>query len=389
MPAGQPLSVALCTEFLSGPANGTQIFLLNLIASLKAKHGDDVRLTIVLPKDGVKRDDARAVIDRADRVIRLKRGRWFNRLSWLMGRNSITRTIGRHDVYMSGFQWPLGGKDTPFIGIIHDLMPSEAASTGGSVKERLAQYLWNRSVSACAARAAAIVVPSGYTLERYDSLGFARPAISQVIPHGVDYGEWSHRQAGAFEDACATLNIGADEHYVLSVGQHVPRKNFGRLIEAFAGSAASDGKLVIVGKDNSETGALREIIAAKDLQDSVVLAGALPFAQLRALVQHARIFAFPSLYEGFGLPVLEAYAAGVPVITSNTTSLGEIAGDGALCVDPASVAELRGAIDRLWHDDDLRTQLIARGDAIARNATWDAAADRYLDLFRKMAGRHG
>jgi len=103
-------------------------------------------------------------------------------------------------------------------------------------------------------------------------------------------------------------------------------------------------------------------------------------------MKRARVFAFPSLFEGFGLPVLEAFAAGTPVITSKTTSLGEIAGDAAVLVDPEDVCEIGRMIARVWHDKEERSRLTVAGCARARQFRWKDAAKRYLEVFEIAAG---
>ena len=114
--------------------------------------------------------------------------------------------------------------------------------------------------------------------------------------------------------------------------------------------------------------------------------GYVPEAQLPALTAAATLFVYPSLYEGFGFPVAQAMAARVPVITSNVSSLPEVAGDGAVLVDPRSAAELRSAMERLLTSPDVRRELAERGFARAQNYRWEVAARKSWDFFERIAG---
>ncbi len=163
--------------------------------------------------------------------------------------------------------------------------------------------------------------------------------------------------------------------YMLYVGTLQPRKNLIRLIEAFArGVRHPDTQLVIAGR----AGWLSEPLVATaqrcGVADRVHLIGFVPDDDLPALLASARAFLFPSLYEGFGMPVLEAMASGVPVITSNTSALPEVAGDAALLVDPTDVNAIAAAISRFDGDDVLHAEFVARGLVHATHFSWQRCA---------------
>ena len=126
------------------------------------------------------------------------------------------------------------------------------------------------------------------------------------------------------------------ERFILFVGTLEPRKNLRRLIEAFADIADTDADvaLVIVGASGWLTSDLAPLVQQRDLADRIIFTGYVPDDELPHWYQAATIFCYPSLYEGFGLPVLEAMACGTPVVTSNTSSLPELAGDAAVLIDP-------------------------------------------------------
>lgn len=180
-----------------------------------------------------------------------------------------------------------------------------------------------------------------------------------------------------------TLSSQLGQHpYVLYVGTIQPRKNLARLIEAFAQAteAASDWRLVLVGKPGWLSGPIVQHAEALGLAERVIFTGYLPDAVLPALMAGASAFVFPSLYEGFGLPVLEAMAAGIPVLTSNTSSLPEVAGDAALLVDPQDTQAIASGIRRLTSDAELRTELRRRGLIQAASFTWERCAAQTLAL---------
>ncbi len=168
--------------------------------------------------------------------------------------------------------------------------------------------------------------------------------------------------------------------YFLYVGTIQPRKNLVRLIEAFALATQNDPhwRLVIVGKQGWLSGPIVQRAAEFGLTERVLFTGYLPDANIPMLLAGATAFVFPSLYEGFGLPVLEAMAAGIPVLTSNSSSLPEVAGDAALLVDPQETQAIAAGLTRLAQEADLRAELRTRGLAQAALFTWDRCAEQTL-----------
>lgn len=172
--------------------------------------------------------------------------------------------------------------------------------------------------------------------------------------------------------------------YILYVGALQPRKNLVRLIEAFdiAKKNIPDMKLVLAG----ETAWLAsEIIAARErsaYKNDIILTGRMSFEELRAFYQGARLFAFPSLYEGFGLPVLEAFASGIPVFTADNSSLRKVGGDAALYADALSVSDIAEKLVRLWNDEKLRADLITKGQEQLKKFSWDKCAKETLEYVK-------
>jgi glycosyltransferase involved in cell wall biosynthesis len=169
--------------------------------------------------------------------------------------------------------------------------------------------------------------------------------------------------------------------YLLFLGTMEPRKNLARLLDAVAKVGADVGPLVLAGADGWGNDELRPRIAELARQGRVRPLGYVPEPLRAPLLGGARAFVYPSLYEGFGWPPLEAMACGTPVITSNISALPEVVGDAALLVDPLDVDGLAAAILRLWDDEALRDDLRARGLARARLFTWDVTARLTLDAY--------
>jgi glycosyltransferase involved in cell wall biosynthesis len=173
---------------------------------------------------------------------------------------------------------------------------------------------------------------------------------------------------------------------VLAVGTLEPRKNLERLIEAWAAvdpTLRADHVLALVGPCGWDDAPILEAARASGAR----LLGRVSEDELRALYAGCAAFAYPSLYEGFGLPVLEAMAAGAAVITSTTSSLPEVAGDAALLVDPQDTVAITTALARVLADGELRTELRARGPERAAQFSWDRTARETLALLRSIAAR--
>ncbi|WP_298815698.1 glycosyltransferase family 1 protein [Chloroflexus sp.] len=170
--------------------------------------------------------------------------------------------------------------------------------------------------------------------------------------------------------------------YLLYIGTVQPRKNLGRVIEALAHAIAAgyDLDLVIAGKRGWLSEPIERRSGELGIDHRVRFIGYVAEEDLPALLSGALAFIFPSLYEGFGMPVLEAMACGTPVITSAISSLPEVAGDAALLVDPRDTHAIAAAIMRLSDDPNLRAELRARGLARARQFTWEACAQRTLEV---------
>ncbi len=194
--------------------------------------------------------------------------------------------------------------------------------------------------------------------------------------------------------AAVRARYGIPGPYLLYVGTLHPRKNLCSLITAFASnvysptptlhSLFSNLSLVLAGQKGWMYDDIFAQVERLDLTDRVLLPGYVPDADLPALLSGALAFVFPSLYEGFGFPVLEAMACGTPVVCSNSSSLPEVVGDAALLVDPQDVADIAGALARIVADEDLRRELVGRGFRQMQRFSWRRCAEQVLAVLEEV-----
>jgi alpha-1,3-rhamnosyl/mannosyltransferase len=233
-------------------------------------------------------------------------------------------------------------------------------------------------------RARAVIVDSDHTKDDLTARFRVEPRKIRVIPLGVD----PIFQPVAPDECSAWLAAeGLPEQYVLYVGNHKPHKNLLRLVGAFAAvSERTDCALFLCGRAESYREAVRQEVARRGLTDRVRLMGEIPDAALRYLYAGAKALVLPSLYEGFGLPPLEAMACGTPVVVSDIPPLREIVGEDGVRVDPTSERAMADALLDLLGNEKRRQQLAARGRERARQYAWEVTADSTLAVYRAAVG---
>jgi glycosyltransferase involved in cell wall biosynthesis len=216
--------------------------------------------------------------------------------------------------------------------------------------------------------------------------GAALPRLQRPIYMGVPE-DVATGDVGRDEDAIAAVmaKYQLAAPYVIAVGSIHPRKNYTRLIEALSQPCLSACSLVLAGGVAWKASGILKRIEDRGMQGRVTLTGFVNTPELRALIQGAAMLAFPSLYEGFGIPPLEAFALGVPVCASSATSIPEVVGDAALLFDPYSVAEMADAMSRLLVDTNLRKEFIARGHERLAQFSWERCAEEHMQLYLAAA----
>jgi glycosyltransferase involved in cell wall biosynthesis len=268
--------------------------------------------------------------------------------------------------------------------VVHDLAFEVIPEAGPGFGER-----WRRRFDGWLRRAAAVIVPSASAkadlLERHP----VDETRVLVISHGADPFELP------FPDEIERVRerFGIGGPFALFVGGIEPRKNLRALVEAFARIRDADPWLVIAGgrvrwaPNGVETLRAQVDELPDDVRRRVVLTGYVTDDQKRGLLGGATALAYPSLYEGFGFPVLEGFAAGVPVLTSTAASLPEVAGDAAISVEPDDLGAIEDGLARLFRDAELRERLITAGRARLPMFTWEGSAAATAEVLREAAGR--
>lgn len=258
----------------------------------------------------------------------------------------------------------------PVVLTVHDTIGLENGDSPANAFRR-------RHVARAARRAARILTPSRYSRQcLIDQLGVEAEKII-VCPWAADPDFHPVTDSAILADVRRRYSIDADRPYVLAFGAADPRKNSSRLIEAWSRirhALRRNWTLLLVGIQPAAMPRLQQLARQSGLEDSVLLRGFVPTDDAVRLLCGAELMAYPSLCEGFGLPVLEAFACGTPVLSSNVSSIPEVAADAALLVDPANTAAIASGLETLMDDKKLRRDLAARGHS--RNAlfTWSACA---------------
>jgi glycosyltransferase involved in cell wall biosynthesis len=271
----------------------------------------------------------------------------------------------------------------PVVVTIHDLSFEHLPQT---FKRRSWMQL-RATVRRTARRAAHVIAPSEFTRrDLIDSYGLD-PARVSAIPLAASQRFRPVEDARELERVRSHYGIRGE--YILAVGSIQPRKNLERLIRAYSGLRRERGRsnlpqLVIVGKRAWLYGETLRAVEAEGVADSVVLTGYVSESDLPALYTGALCFAYPSYFEGFGLPPLEAMSCGTPVLAGNLTSLPEVVGDAGLLIDPFDTGALARALARLIDDAALRAQLRERGLQRARAFDWRDTARMTLQVYRRV-----
>ncbi len=221
-----------------------------------------------------------------------------------------------------------------------------------------------------ASRADLIICVSRFTAGQVRDLLGVEPDRLRVIPHGTRFAA----DGGDDERQALILHTGAIQH----------RKNLMRLVEAFERAAPPPWRLVLAGSDGYGAAEIHARIAASPARSRIEVPGYVPDAALQRLYAQASVFAFPSLDEGFGIPVLEAMGQGIPVLSSNRSALPEACGEAALLVDPFDVEALADGLGRLVQDSVLRARLVQAGRSRAAEFTWQRAVAQTWAVYREL-----
>src|SRR5579862_4658779 len=275
-----------------------------------------------------------------------------------------------------------------YVMTVHDMLEHMAlAREQGSVRRSL-YFQMTKRVLAGAARIFAV---SNFTRNEIEKLFEIPSDRVEVVYNAIDERFLSGHASAADRDLIAR-RYQVTYPFLLYAGRISPHKNVVRMIEAFSAlktelerdQAYPDLKLIIIGDDLSGNPDLRRTVVRSGVQNDVRFLGFVPIDVLRIFYDEAKIFVFPSLYEGFGLPPLEAMAHGTPVVTSNVSSLPEVVGNAAVLVNPENVFEIMRALHRVLLDKALRDRMKDRGYQQAAKFSWDISVRRMRAVYREV-----
>jgi glycosyltransferase involved in cell wall biosynthesis len=303
---------------------------------------------------------------------------------------AIVRRLECDLVHVPHLFWIPRGLSCPYVLTVHDLLEHMYGSRDLSSLRRSLHFHMTRRVLRKAAR---VIAVSQFTRNEIEKLLAIPDARIEVVYNAIDE-RFLHGHASAADRELIANRYLVNYPFLLYAGAIRPHKNVVRIIEAFSALKSElqkehlypDLKLIIIGDDLSSHPRLRRTVVRSGVQNDVRFLGFVPIEVLRIFYDVAKIFVFPSLYEGFGLPPLEAMAHGTPVVTSNTSSLPEVAGNAALLVNPENVFEIRRGLQRVLLDPALRAQMKQRGYEQAQRFSWTASVSRILEIYHEVAG---
>ena len=363
-----------CTPFLVRSA-GVKTYLYYLVKSLRATaEGREVFCFPFLDQPGSLRHDAST----RGRWGSLARAAFATRLNGPWNPISHWATRGA-DLFHASNLVRARPRQIPLTTTVHDLTAFRLPALHTAQTIAADQAFFSKVVS----RARQVIAVSNNTKrDLIEELGLPEARISVIYPGVRD--EYFHGDPSSGPEIRA--KHGLDRPYILFAGTLEPRKNLGRLVDAYGGMKASlreEFELVLVGMP----GWLDAPSRARLLQgaEGVRCLGYVSEEEMPAITAGATLFAYPSLYEGFGFPVAEAMAAGVPVLTADAGSLPEVAGDAGVYVDPLSVTEIRTAMERLLTSPQERRAMSERGRLQARKFSWTECARQMWAVFEEAA----
>jgi glycosyltransferase involved in cell wall biosynthesis len=377
----EPIHVGLNLIFLvPGETGGMEVYARELIPAMLAQAPPRMRFTAFINREAAAAAQGPwgELVSAVTVPVSAR-----NRVQWVLAEQSLLpRLARRHGVdlmHSLASTSPLWGRFRRVV-TVHDLIYARFPDAHSGLRDKGMRVL----VPSSARRADLVIADSRSTRnDLVELLGIARDRID-VIPLGL--GGTAREAALPERDVRDRFDLGRRQ-VVLTLSAKRPHKNLLALIGALARIASEERPvLVLPGYATAHEAQLRERARELGVEQDVRFPAWVSTAELEGLWALARAFVFPSLYEGFGLPVLEAMARGVPVACSNASSLPEIAGDAALLFDPSDESDMAGALRRVLGDDALRDRLRSRGRDQAQKFSWARTAEATLKSYARVLG---
>src|SRR5271165_948921 len=284
------------------------------------------------------------------------------------------------------------GLPCPYVMTVHDMLEHMSRAREQSGFWRSVHFQLTRRVLRGAAKIFAVSNFTKSEIEKHFEIPSHR---IEVIYNAIDE-RFMHGHATEADRELIVKRYQVTYPFLLYAGRVSPHKNVVRMIEALSALKTElerdqilpDLKLIIIGDDLSGNPDLRRTVVRSGVQNDVRFLGFIPIEVLRIFYDLAKIFVFPSLYEGFGLPPLEAMAHGTPVVTSNVSSLPEVVGQAAVLVNPENVFEIMRALHRVLIDQALRARMKELGYLQVTKFSWQTSVRRTLEVYRQVAGEN-
>ena len=304
---------------------------------------------------------------------------------------TVLRRLGCDLVHVPHLFWLPRRLPCRYVVTVHDMLEYMYRAHGASNIRRSLHFDLTRMVLKHASRIFAV---SHFTKVEVEKLFGINPNKIEVVYNAIDQRFLSGHDTDADRQFLAE-RYQVTYPFLLYAGRISPHKNIVRIIEAFSALKAEllkqelyhDLKLIIIGDELSKHPDLRRTVVRGGVQNDVRFMGFVPIEVLRIFYDAAKVFVFPSLYEGFGLPPLEAMAHGTPVLTSNTSSIPEVVGNAAVLVNPENVFEMMRALQRVLVDQALREKMRLRGYEQVKKFSWDRSAAEVLAGYEEVMGR--
>lgn len=367
------MKIAISTSVIQRGKSGVARYVFELVAALLRQPGDHRLLLYVLEEDLTLFD---GVSDRVELVSVPEK--WRSPVKNVFWHQFVLPRLLRRDgvdlLHIPSYRRMVWKAPCPMVATIHDLAPFRLAEKYDKLRMFYGRHIARR----LAARQVAILTVSEFTAGDIDHFfGIPRERI-HVTGNGIDHRRFHPDKTTSPEETPFFLFVSRLEH---------PAKNHVRLIEAFdrfKTATGSDWRLVLGGSDWHGAEVIRAAAAKARHADAIEFPGFVSDEALPDLYRRAGAFVYPSLFEGFGLPPVEAMACGCPVISSDQGSLPEVVGDAALLVDPTSVPSIEAALTHVAASPELRKSLVESGLERARSFDWDETAVLTLQIYRKF-----